>query len=174
MTFRNIFPFKNERGPLWLDLLCKSKTILHKSKLKFTWTFRKRERKEKIVDHVFFNSDNSLKNILLFFFFYFWGLFKRYLYLFTMPYSNEHQLINISFDLILNTNFFFQLKKTFAMRMNIQMENKLKWTPTFWRIINDLEMMFNPTELLRIFFVHYIIIFTINCFDVQRFFKITE
>lgn len=47
MTFRNIFPFKNERGPLWLDLLCKSKTILHKSKLKFTWTFRKSEREKK-------------------------------------------------------------------------------------------------------------------------------
>lgn len=38
------FPFKNERGPLWLDLLCKSKTILHKSKLKFTWTLRKRKK----------------------------------------------------------------------------------------------------------------------------------
>lgn len=58
----------------------------------------------------------------------------------------------------MNTNFFFSIKKnTLAMRMNIQMENKLKWTPTFWRIINDLEMMFNQTELLRIFFcsLHY-------------------
>lgn len=70
MTFRNIFPFKNERGPLWLDLLCKSKTILHKSKLKFTWTFRKRERerKEKIVDHMSFLTVTTHWRIYLFFF----------------------------------------------------------------------------------------------------------
>lgn len=88
MMLRNIFPFKNERGPLWLDLLCKSKTILHKSKLKFTWTLREKEKKCR--SYVFLKSDNSLKNIHLFFFFYFWCLFKRYLFLFTMLYSNEH------------------------------------------------------------------------------------
>lgn len=67
MTFRNIFPFKNERGPLRLDLLCKSKTILHKSKLKFTWTERDREREKKMSIICLFNSDNSLKNIQFFF-----------------------------------------------------------------------------------------------------------
>lgn len=87
MTLRNIFPFKNERGPLWLDLLCKSKTILHKSKLKFTWTLGEKEKKCR--SYVFLKSDNSLKNIHLFFFFTF-DVFLRHLFLFTMLYSNEH------------------------------------------------------------------------------------
>lgn len=47
------------------------------------------ERKEKIVDHMSFLTVTTHWRIYSFFF-YFWGLFKRYLYLFTMPYSNEH------------------------------------------------------------------------------------
>lgn len=67
MTFRNIFPFKNERGPLWLDLLCKSKTILHKSKLKFTWTFRKSEREKKKLSIMSFLTVTTHWRIYLFF-----------------------------------------------------------------------------------------------------------